>query len=68
MTLITQESVDPLLTFNQLVQTKEIHLVDNSITATTPSNFLASAKEHGKEIYVELVDNVISGTMPASLA
>ena len=68
MTLITQESVDPLLTFNQLVQTKEIHLVDNSITGTTPSNFLASAKEHGKEIYVELVDNVISGTMPASLA
>ena len=58
----------PLLAFDQLVQIEEIYLGGSSITDTIPSNFLASAKERGEEIYVELVDNVISGTVPASLA
>ncbi len=57
----------PLLAFDQLVNVQELYLGGNSISGSIPKNFFNSAAD-GDELYVELADNLITGTIPSSLA
>jgi Leucine-rich repeat (LRR) protein len=57
----------PLLSFDHLSNIQELYLGGNDISGAIPNDFLNSAPGD-MELFVELSDNVITGTLPSSLA
>lgn len=67
--MVTGSGIEgPLLAFDQLANIQELYLGYNSITSTIPNNFLNSAVGLGGSLFVQLANNLITGTVPASLA
>jgi len=57
----------PLPSFNRLAVIKELYLGMNSLTGSIPYNFLDGVIATDSEIRVDLMSNLLTGTIPASL-
>jgi Leucine-rich repeat (LRR) protein len=56
----------PLLSLDQLPNIQELYMGGNEISGTIPNNFLNSALGD-MDLYIDLSDNRITGTLPSSL-
>lgn len=63
----TKGLTGPLPTLHKAKNLKQIFLADNSLTGSIPYTFLAGIEDKTKNIFIDLENNYLTGSVPASL-